>query len=243
VIPAKDEAANITWVLERIPRTVGEVILVDGSSADDTVTAALRARPDIRIVSEPKPGKGAAVRAGFKAARGDFIVMIDADGSMDPREIERCLASLEERRSAVPSSQANDGYPLVKGSRFVTGGGTEDMSLVRRLGNRVLVGLVNVLWGTRFTDLCYGLFAFRRDALHKLELRAEGFELETEILMRALQAGVPIGEVPSFEAPRRSGRSNLRTWRDGWRVLRTLVRETVSRRRRRSGHLSRGKGR
>jgi glycosyltransferase involved in cell wall biosynthesis len=225
VIPAKNEAENIGWVLERLPDLVDEVVLVDGSSTDDTVAVARSIRPDIRVIREPRPGKGAALRAGFGAARGDFIVMIDADGSMDPREIGRYVEHLHDRRSRVERSTSNGRYPIVKGSRFLAGGGTDDMGPLRRLGNRALLGLVNMLYGASFTDLCYGLFAFRRDALDELVLRADGFEIETEIVVRALRAGVGIGEVPSFEAPRRSGESNLRTWQDGQRVLRTLLRE------------------
>jgi glycosyltransferase involved in cell wall biosynthesis len=226
VIPAKNEAENIGWVLERLPSVVDEVVLVDGDSTDGTVSVAREIRPDIRVIPEEAPGKGAAIRSGFNAARGDFIVMIDADGSMDPSELERCLEALEDRR-AEQGETSREAYPIVKGSRFTTGGGTDDMELVRRLGNRVLLGLVNMLYGARFTDLCYGLFAFRRDQLQRLELCADGFEIETEIVVRALNAGIPIGEVPSYEAPRRFGSSNLNTWRDGQRVLRTLLRERL----------------
>jgi hypothetical protein len=102
------------------------------------------------------------------------------------------------------------------------------MGLVRRLGNRVLLAMVNWLYGARLTDLCYGLFAFRKDQLERLELGSDGFEIETEIVVRALKAGIEIGEVPSFEAERRHGDSNLHTWRDGQRVLRTLVRERLA---------------
>jgi glycosyltransferase involved in cell wall biosynthesis len=212
-------------VLERLPSRVDEVILVDGRSTDGTIERAREVRPDIRVVPEERPGKGAAVRTGFAAARGDFIVMIDADGSMDPGEIEHCLDSLEDRRAET--SAAARAYPIVKGSRFAAGGGTDDMGMTRRLGNRALLGLVNVLYGARFTDLCYGLFAFRRDQLGRLELGSDGFEIETEIVVRALLAGITIGEIPSFEAPRRSGESNLRTWRDGQRVLWTLLRQRL----------------
>src|SRR5215208_74492 len=150
VIPAKNEAENIGWVLERLPPIVDEVVLVDGDSYDGTAEVAKRLRPDIRVIGQDTPGKGAAVRAGFAAAHGDFIVMIDADGSMDPREIVRCVEALEDRRAA---DGAREAYPIIKGSRFATGGGTDDMGVVRRLGNRGLLMVVGVVYGARLTDL------------------------------------------------------------------------------------------
>ena len=223
VVPAKNEAENIGWVLERLPDAVDEVVLVDGSSDDRTIEAALSVRPDTRVVRQRRPGKGVALRMGFQAARGDFIVMIDADGSMDPQEIDEFLSRLHERRLAAEALPVTARYPIVKGSRFMPGGGTDDMSLLRRTGNAALLRLVNFLYGASLTDLCYGLFAFRRDALDELDLASDGFEIETEIVARALREGLLIGEVASFEAPRRSGQSNLNTWRDGQRVLRTLL--------------------
>lgn len=217
VIPTKNEALNIAWVLERLPDLVDEIILVD-SSSDETVAVAKAVRPDIRIVREGRPGKGAALRAGFAHARGEYIVMIDADGSMAPAEIGRFVDKLA------------DGAELVKGSRFLTGGGTADMGALRRYGNGGLRSLVNSLYGCRFSDLCYGFMAFRRSALGALDLASDGFEIETEIVVRALLADLRIAEVPSFEALRRHGESNLNTWRDGSRVLRTLVRERWARR-------------
>src|SRR5215213_3995116 len=166
VVPAMNEAHNIGWVLDRIPACVDEVILVDNSS-DDTIEVARRHCPDIRVVGQDRPGKGAALRAGFAAARGDVIVMIDADRSMDPLEIKRFLALIEE------------GYDLVKGSRFMGDGGTTDMEAIRRCGNAALRGLANSLYGTRFSDLCYGYMAFRRSALAQLALVSDGFEIET----------------------------------------------------------------
>lgn len=213
----------MAWVLERLPALVEEIVLVDGRSTDGTIEAARRVRPDLRLVREERPGKGAALRAGFAAARGDFIAMIDADRSMDPAEIPRLIEHLEERRSHLPTGRRRQGHEIVKGSRFMPGGGTDDMGRVRRLGNRALLVLLNLLYGAGFTDLCYGLFAFRRDQLQKLDLGADGFEIEAEILVQALEGGLNIGEVPSFEAPRHLGDSNLNTWRDGLRVLRTLV--------------------
>jgi glycosyltransferase involved in cell wall biosynthesis len=217
VIPAKNEAANIGWVLERVPDVVDEIVVVDGQSTDGTVEAARRVRPDIVAVSEDRPGKGAALRAGFGAARAEAIVMIDADGSMDPCEIER-FAELLVR-----------GYDVVKGSRFLAGGGSADLTGVRRLGNQALCSSVNALYGCGFSDLCYGYFAFHRRHLGALDLSADGFEIETEIVVKAIKADLRIGEVASLELPRRTGESNLRAFRDGRRVLRTLLRERLRR--------------
>ncbi|MEA2254942.1 MAG: hypothetical protein QOG35_987 [Solirubrobacteraceae bacterium] len=210
VIPAKDEARNVAWVLRRLPPGIDEVILVDGRSTDDTVAVARAVRPDIVVATERGPGKGAAMRTGMDLASGEIIVTIDADGSMDPSEIDRYIHAAHE-------------VDLVKGSRFAGTGGTDDMGPLRRWGNRALLGLVNVLYGSRLTDLCFGYCAVRRSALPALALRSDGFEIETEMTVRALRAGLRIGEVPSFEAPRRYGSSHLRTIRDGWRVLCTLV--------------------
>jgi len=217
VIPAMNEEKNIGWVLERLPAEIDEVILVDGNSVDDTVAVSRSIRPDIRVIGQDRKGKGAALRAGFAAARGELIVMIDADRSMDPAEIERFLALL------------NDGYDMVKGSRFMGDGGTSDMEWIRKCGNAALRGVSNSLYGTRFTDLCYGYMGFRRDKLAMLALEADGFEIETEIVVRAVKQGLRIAEVPSFEEPRGDGESNLNTWRDGTRVLRTMLRHRFAR--------------
>ena len=210
VIPAKDEARNVAWVLRRLPPGIDEVILVDGASTDDTVAVARAVRPDIVVAAERAPGKGAAMRTGMDLARGDIIVTIDADGSMDPAELDRYILCAHDA-------------DLVKGSRFAADGGTEDMSAIRRLGNAVLLWLVNVLYGARLTDLCYGYCAVRRSALPALALRSDGFEIETEMTVRALRAGLRVGEVPSFELPRRYGTSHLSAVTDGCRVLVTLL--------------------
>jgi glycosyltransferase involved in cell wall biosynthesis len=213
VIPAKNEARNIAWVLERIPSFVDEIIVVDGLSTDGTLEVAKMVAPDVVVVHEARRGKGTALRAGFAAARGDYIVMLDADGSMDPGEISRMVDTLDE------------GYEFAKGSRFLPGGGTTDMTWIRRFGNARLLDLANVLYGSDFSELCYGYCAFRRRALYSLELDADGFEIETQIVTRAIRRGLRIAEVPSVESPRRFGESNLHAFRDGLRVLRTMLRE------------------
>lgn len=213
VIPAKNEARNLATVLGEVPSCVNEVILVDGRSSDSTKIMAMSCYPDVRIITDPETGKGNALRAGFEAARGDIIVAIDADGSMSPREIPSFIYFLE------------NGFDFVKGSRFIGGGGSLDITLFRRLGNRALLMVANHLFSVQLTDLCYGFFAFRSKYLEHLDLCSGGFEIETELTIRAVRAGMRIAEVPSLEMPRRSGRSSLRSVPDGYRVLQTLIRE------------------
>jgi glycosyltransferase involved in cell wall biosynthesis len=199
-----------------MPSYVDEVVIVDGRSLDGTVEVARALRLDVVVVSELRPGKGNAVRAGFAAASGDIIVMLDGDGSMDPQEIGWLVTPLQHE------------YDFVKGSRYVTGGGSDDITWLRSTGNRMLTALANTVLHSDFSDLCYGYIALRRECVEILELESDGFEIETELIVRASRAGLRIAEVPSHELCRISGNSNLNTFRDGWRVLRTLARERVS---------------
>lgn len=215
VVPTLNEAENLPHVLPRIPEWVHEIVLVDGHSTDNTIEVARKLCPDIRIVMQEGKGKGAALRAGFAAANGDIIVMLDADGSTDPKEIPLFVGALLS------------GADFVKGSRFLQGGGTADMSLYRRLGNLGFTIAVRQLFGGSFSDLCYGYNAFWSRVLPQLDLNGDGFEIETMMNVRALRAGLKVAEVPSFEAPRVYGVSRLRTIPDGWRVLKTIVKEAA----------------
>lgn len=213
VVPARNEARNIPWVFGQIPNCVDEVILVDGYSTDATVAIAEECLPAVRTVRQTGPGKGNALRTGFAAATGDYVVMLDADGSMWPGEIPHYLHFLDH------------GYDFVKGSRCMAGGGSLDLTRIRSAGNQALLAVVNRLYRTKLTDLCYGFCAFRRSFLDQLDLRSAGFEIEAEMIAHALRSGLRIAEVPSLELPRRSGRSHLHAVSDGRRVLRTLLAE------------------
>lgn len=212
VIPAFNEEESIDWVLAHVPSWVAEIVLVDGLSTDGTEAIARGVRPDIVVVHQHERGKGAALRAGFAAASGEIIAMMDADGSTDPWELRRFVEALCA------------GADFVKGSRTLKGGGSVDFTLLRRAGNRGFVLLTNLLYRARFTDLCYGYCAFWRRHLDALSLTADGFEIETQLVLNAVKAGLKIREVPSFEFPRRGGSSNLSAFRDGRRVLKTILR-------------------
>ncbi len=227
VIPAKNEAHNLRRVLPELPLGVYEVILVDGDSSDDTISVAQQLHPGISIVGQTRRGKGNALACGFAVAAGEIIVMLDADGSTDPAEIPRFVNALEQ------------GADFAKGSRFLPGGGSSDISRIRRYGNFWLSGIVNLLYQTRYTDLCYGYNAFRRECLNVMDLDwrdadgvdrntmlwGDGFEVETLIHVRIAKAGLKVAEVPSFERSRCFGTSNLNAFSDGMRVLRTIQAE------------------
>jgi glycosyltransferase involved in cell wall biosynthesis len=238
VIPTLNEERNLPHVFGKLPDGIDEVIVVDGGSRDRTVEVARELRPDVVIVQQTRTGKGNALACGFAACTGDIIVMIDADGSTDPAEIPSFVAELVA------------GADFVKGSRFDKGGHSDDITKLRKLGNDGLNLVVNVLFGTRFTDLCYGYNAFWRRVVPTLalpdptlprptdgsKLWGDGFEIETMINIRAAADGMKVGEVGSIEHARIHGQSNLNTFRDGFRVLRTIFSEYGRmRRQRRSG--------
>jgi glycosyltransferase involved in cell wall biosynthesis len=213
VIPAKDEARNLQHVFSTIPEWVDEIVLVDGWSTDDTVAVARQLYPTIQVVHQQGRGKGDALQAGFAVAKGEIIVMMDADGSTDGSEIPRFVAALVT------------GADFAKGSRYASGGSTDDITLSRHLGNKILGFLVNALFRTRYTDLCYGYNAFWSKHLPKLDLDCDGFEVETVMNIRAARAGLVIHEIPSHEHRRLHGISKLNVVRDGIRIGKFIMRE------------------
>ncbi len=213
IIPTLNEAENLPHVLPRLPSLVSEVIVVDGHSTDGTVEEARRLRPDVRIVYAERRGKGAALLAGFEAATGDIIIALDADGSTDPAEIPAYVGALLA------------GADFAKGSRFIQGAGTADMSWYRKLGNFGFVAMVRLLFGGGYSDLCYGYNAFWKRSLPRIQPEGDGFEIETVMNVRALRAGLKVVEVASYEACRVRGTSRLKTFPDGFRVLKAIFRE------------------
>lgn len=215
VIPARNEARNLAYVFARLPAGLHQVLLVDGHSTDGTPAEARRLWPEVQIIQQPGKGKGDALNAGFAACTGDVIAMLDADGSTDPREIPRFVSAL------------GAGADVAKGSRYAQGGGSSDLTSTRRFGNAFLGWLVNSLYDTRFSDLCYGYIAFSQRCLPYIRFDAGGFDAETLINVRVARAGLLIQEVPSYERPRLHGESNLKAVRDGLLILRTIVLERL----------------
>ena len=216
VVAALNEAENLPILLPKMDGHVDEIILVDGASEDGTSEVAKRLDPRVRVVRQFGAGKGAALRTGFAAASGDIIVTMDADCSMDPSEIPAFVGVLQA------------GADYVKGSRFLHGAGTTDMPFHRRLGNGAFVLMVRIFFGGKYTDLCYGYNAFWREVLPRLNLDGDGFEIETVMNIRALRARLRVVEIGSVESERMYGDAKLRTFADGWRVLKAILKERFS---------------
>lgn len=224
MIPAKNELASLPTVLADLPEFIDEVIVVDGHSTDGTYEFAENHSQVDLVVRQRSKGKGSALSAGFASATKDLVVIIDADGSMDLSELELFLNEFPK-------------CGIAKGSRYLSGGGSSDLTKFRSFGNKVLTGVANRFFRQQWTDMAYGYAVFNRKLLEGLALTnydalgsmfshkayGQGFEIETLMFCRAAKRGVKLVEVPSFERDRIAGASNLRAIRDGVRVLIALL--------------------
>lgn len=213
IIPTLNEEKTIGSIIEHAFMYADKVLVIDGWSDDGTIEIAKKM--GARIMFQNGRGKGAALKEAIERVNSEIIVILDGDGSMNPEEIPMFLKGIYS------------GVDIVKGSRFLDEGNSEDISLLRRFGNTLFTILVNTIWKSNFTDLCYGFMAFRKDSIKKLNpiLLSKGFAIETEIIIKAKKLGLKIIEVPSFEAKRLFGQSKLKNFRDGWEILTTILRE------------------
>jgi glycosyltransferase involved in cell wall biosynthesis len=189
-----------------------EIIVVDGGAGGPSEDGTVRtARRHGATVLYDNAGKGSALIRGFRAARGSIIISMDADLSHRPKELKLLISGIES------------GYDICVGSRFMSGGGSADMPPFRVFGNKVFVAMVNLLYGSRYSDMCYGYRSFTKHALRRIRLREKGFGIETEININARKAGLKVLEVPSFEKKRAEGEGKLRSFNDGLVILGVIV--------------------
>ena len=214
VIPCLNEAGSIEACVRAARGAldqggyVGEVLVVDNGSTDGSGPLAAGAGDE--VVDEPRRGYGNAYLAGLAAARGRYIVMLDADMTYDAGELPRFVKELE------------NGGDMVLGDRMEGIQPGAMPWLHRHVGNPVLTGLLNTLFGTKVKDAHCGMRALRREVLPQLDLRTSGMELASEMVIRAAKAGLDIRQFPIDYHPRQ-GESKLSTWSDGWRHLRFLL--------------------
>ncbi|MGH9511672.1 MAG: glycosyltransferase family 2 protein [Terriglobales bacterium] len=217
VMPCLNEESSVGSCIEQITRTVaahnisGEVIVADNGSTDHSPEIARRM--GATVVSVADKGYGSALRAGIAAARGQFVIMGDADGSYDFSQIP---AFLEKLRS---------GYELVIGNRFLGGIQTGAMpALHQYFGNPLLSGIGRLFFKTPFHDFHCGLRGLTKAAYERLGMRTTGMEFASEMVVKASLLNLSCCEVPTtLSHDQRSGRSHMRSWHDGWRHLRFLL--------------------
>ncbi len=208
-----DEEESLPYVLHRMPESVDEILLVDGHSTDNTVEVARKLRPDIKVLYQPGKGKGDALKYGFKHASGDIIVTLDADRATDPEEMPKFIEPLL------------DGYDFAKGSRFLHGF-PPNKSWHRILGNWLITITFNILFLRRYTDLCSGYNAFRNNAVKEINLwSSDGFENEPLINVRVRKKGLKVIEVAHTDSGRLRGEVKESSWRQGFKAIKTIVRE------------------
>jgi len=212
VIPTLNEEKNLDILLKELKnlKLISEIIIVDGYSKDKTVQEANKF--GCKVIFDDV-GKGSAVRAGINIAKGDIIICMDADLSMRSEEIFLLIAGIQA------------GYDVCMGSRFIQGGGSDDMPLIRKIGNKFFVFLVNLFWHMNYSDLCYGYRSFKKSCIKKLNLTSNGFGIETEISIKAAKNNLKVLEVPSYEKTRKYGKGKLRTFSDGWAIFKTIFSE------------------
>jgi glycosyltransferase involved in cell wall biosynthesis len=212
VIPTLNEEHNIKKLMREIAPVIKnykyEIIVVDGYSKDKTVEYAKEM--GAKIIYDNK-GKGSALIKGFNAAKGRIIISMDADLSNRPNELKLLIAGIEA------------GYEVCMGSRFLTGGGSDDMPLIRKIGNKFFVVLVNMRYRSHYTDMCYGYRSFARGVSQRLHLKETGFGIETEINIKAMKLKMRVLEVPSYEKLRASGEGKLNSLSDGFIILKTIL--------------------
>ena len=214
VIPCLNEAANIQECVARATRALadsglrGEVIVADNGSEDGSAELAKAA--GALVVHEPRRGYGSAYLAGFAAARGEYVVMADADLTYDWNEIPHFVEKLDEGADLVMGDRMDNIHPGAM------------PWLHRYVGNPILSGVLNLFFRTGVRDAHCGMRGFRRSILPKLELRTTGMEFASEMVIRASKEKLAITQIPIEYHPRR-GESKLSSFRDGWRHLRFLL--------------------
>jgi len=217
VIPCHDEADSIDAVVRgclAVLNGTSEVLVVDDGSTDDTCAVAQKAGARVERLEQNR-GKGVALVLGARAATGDILVFIDGDGQDDPQDLPALLAALESD------------VDLVIGSRFMGTLHPGSIHPLNRVANRAFSGLISALFGVRITDSQAGFRAMPRERFLSLGLDATEYEVETEMLLRALRQRWSVREIPVGRHPRTGSVTDFNRARHGLRILGTILRERL----------------
>ena len=220
VIPAYNEADNLGGVLAELHalfehvRMDHEIIVVDDGSTDKTGEVA--SRNGVKVLSNmTNQGKGRSLRRGFECAKGEIIVMMDADGSHDPKDIERLILPVL------------NGADVAVGSRFNTSEGRKTTSSVKIFGNNMINLAIRLITGTAITDSQCGFRAYKSKVLKKTVLNSKGFRIETELTLKPILNGYSLQEIPIFVRNRRNGLSHVNPITDGFRIMTQIIRSAT----------------
>lgn len=216
IIPTRNEQGAIGRVLKEIPRKlIHEIIVIDGHSTDNTkkeVKAELRKGKD-RFILQKKKGFGSALKQAFKEATGDVVIIMNGDGSHNPKDIAKLLKKIKQ------------GYEYVIASRYIRGARSDDDTLIRFIGNRTLTFLTNLLHGSHVTDSLHFYTAITSKGLKKIHPTSPGFEFCIEILIRAHRVGLKFAEIPVVERARYAGESKVNIFSAGAKILLMILRK------------------
>jgi glycosyltransferase involved in cell wall biosynthesis len=217
IIPTLNERDNLPLVIPRIPQAkkIKEIMIVDGHSKDDTVNVARKLNPLIRVIYQTGNGKGDAILCGVKNISCDYFLILDADGSQLSDDIP------------VFIEKAKQGFDLVKGSRYIDSGKTDDATTLHNLIVRTANTVANVLWRTKFTDICYGMFLMNKYSYLSLNIVSNSFDIEWELMIKAKRRKLKIAEVPVHEHKRVHGKSHITYIRDGWIIGKRVLMEAL----------------
>jgi dolichol-phosphate mannosyltransferase len=214
LIPAKNEAATIVDVVREALRFAAVVLVVDGSSHDGTARAAREA--GARVMTDPGRGKGLAIRLAVSHIETDLTVLMDADGSHDPKDIPRLIEPILRGEADHVSASR-----LLGGSSELHGSFDE---WARLAGSSFITACINWRYDVRLSESQNGYRAIRTNVLRQLKLRSRHTTIEQEMIVATLRQGFRMGEVPSHEYPRRAGSSHISVWRDGCSYVFSLIR-------------------
>lgn len=206
IIPTLNEADSITEVLDQIPKeVVDEIIVVDGHSEDGTVD--LVRELGYKVIYQEGKGYGAAFSTGVRYAQGDILILMDGDGSPNPKDIPSLLKKI------------NEGYDIVLGSRYLSKAGSEDDTVIRYIGNKVFTFIVNKIHNMNISDSLYMFAAVKRKVFESIKLESSDFGYSVEFPIKAHKAGFKFAEVASLERKRVSGKSRVNAFWDGLKIL------------------------
>lgn len=214
IIPIKNEAGAIGRVLKEIPEhIVNEIIIIDGNSIDNTAAEVKAALSDgkYKYLMQTGNGFGNAVLQGCRMAQGDVVIIMNGDGSHNPKDIPALVRKVKE------------GYEYVLASRYAPDGRSDDDTIITFLGNKLFTSLTNLVHRTSLFDCLFFYTAITSKGLKKLQLYSPGFELCIEILIKAHRAKLSFAEVPVVERRRFAGKSKVNTFWDGFKILKMIL--------------------